>query len=136
MTGGDIFQNIRTPHDKEEEFKDMTLESSKRGFHKSSGVTSTVIKGNERTRLVRCVHCGFICDKERESRQPEESWAFLGINQGSPLTASNSPLSDARDSVTGALKPDTYYDRVVLGGCACCGSFLYDKMPQDIGQVQ
>ena len=131
-----MFQNIRTPHERPEEFKDMTLESSKRGFHKSPGTTSTVIKGNERTRLVRCVNCGWICDKERETRQPEESWAFLGVSEGTPLTAKASPLSDARDATTGALKPDTYYDRTVLGGCPCCGSFLYDKKPMDTGAIQ
>lgn len=130
-----MFQNIRSPHERDEEFKDMDLKSSLRGFHQSPGTTSTVIKGNERARLVRCVHCGWICDKERENRQPEDSWAFLGINEGSAKTA-GSALSDTRDSVTGALKPDTYYDRIVLGGCPCCGSFLYDKKPMDDGQIQ
>lgn len=131
-----MFQNIRTPHDRDEEFKEMDLVSSKRGLHKSPGTTSSVIKGNEKTRLIRCVHCGWLNDKERETRQPEDSWAFLGINQGSPLTAKSSPLSDARDMTTGLQKPDTYYERIVLGGCGCCGSFLYDKKPMDTGVVQ
>lgn len=131
-----MFQNIRTPHDREEEFKDMTLESSKRGFHKSPGTTSSVIKGNERTRLVHCVHCGWICDKERETRQPEDSWAFLGINEGRAFTA-GSAISDARSlSGNGSTSRDVYYDRIVLGGCPSCGSFLYDKKPMDAGIVQ
>lgn len=131
-----MFKNIRTPHEREEQFKDMTLISSKHGFHKSPGTISTVIKGNERTRLVRCVHCGWLCDKERETRQPEDSWAFLGVNEGTQKTAASSPLSDARDSVTGALKPDKYYDRIVQGGCPCCGSFLFDRKPMDTGKIQ
>ncbi len=109
----------------------MDLKSSKRGFHKSPGTTSTVVKGNE-SRLRRCVHCGFVCDTERDVRMPEDSWAGLGISYSGPITA-GSALSDARSTTTGALKPDTYYTRTVRGGCACCGSFLYDKMPSDKG---
>lgn len=112
----------------------MNLKSSKRGFHKSPGVTNSVVKGNE-TRLVHCVHCGFICDKERDPRAPEDSWAFLGINYGTQQTAARSPLSDRRDS-TGAQVPDNYYERTVSGGCPCCGSFLYDKMPTEVGRPE
>lgn len=87
-----MFNNLRTRTEREEEYKDMDLKSSKRGFHRSPGTSSSVVKGNE-SRLVRCVHCGFPCDRERDSRAPEESWAFLGTQLGSQLTAS-SAVSD------------------------------------------
>lgn len=126
-----MFQKLKTPTFRQEEFYDMDLDSSKRGFHKSPGTTSSVVKGNE-TRLTRCVNCGWICDKERDVRMPEDSWAGLGISYSGPFTAKASPLSDARGA-NGALKPDTYYMRTVRGGCACCGSFLYDKKPSSQG---
>ena len=123
-----MWQKLRHKTEREESFKDMTLESSRRGFHRSPGTNSSVVKGNE-TRLVRCVNCGFVCDTERDARADEDSWMFLGVSLGTLKTAASSPLSDARDSVTGAQKPDTYYDRTVLGGCPCCGSPIYDKLP-------
>lgn len=122
-----MFNNLRTRTEREEDYKDMDLKSSKRGFHRSPGTNTSVVKGNE-TRLVRCVHCGFPCDRERDSRSPEDSWVFLGINYGEQLTASSSKLSDRRDS-TGAQVPDNYYERTVSGGCPSCGSVLYDKKP-------
>lgn len=126
-----MFQNLKTPNFRDEEFFDMDLKSSKRGFHKSPGTTSSVVKGNE-TRLIRCVHCGWVCDREREVRMQEDSWAGLGISYSGPLTAAPSPLSDRRNS-SGVQVPDTYYTRTVRGGCANCGSFLYDKKPSDKG---
>lgn len=128
-----MFQNLRTPHEREENFKDMDLNSSKRGFHKSPGTTSSVIKGNE-TRLIRCVHCGWLNDTERELILDPESWAGLGISYSAPLTATTC-VSDAIGA-NGAKKADTYYERTVAGGCGCCGSFLYDRKPQDVGEVQ
>lgn len=125
-----MFQNLKHKTEREEEYKDMDLKSSKRGFHRSPGTSSSVVKGNE-TRLVRCVNCGFPCDRERDPRSPEDSWVFLGINYGSQKTAGSSPLSDRRDS-TGAQVPDTYYDSVTLGGCPCCASPLYDRKPKEI----
>lgn len=129
-----MFQNLKTPHDRDEEFKDMDLKSSKRGFHRSPGTRDSVIKGNE-TRLIRCVHCGFVCDRERDVRQPEESWAGLGINYGTQLTAASSPLSDRRNS-SGVQVPDNYYERTVGAGCPCCGSFLYDHKPSNKGGAE
>lgn len=123
-----MFQNLKTPHFRDEEFFDMDLKSSKRGFHKSAGVNYSVVKGNE-TRLVHCVNCGFICDRERDVRMPEDSWALLGISYSGPKTA-GAALSDVRDA-NGVLKHDTYYTRTVSGGCPCCGSFLFDKKPTE-----
>lgn len=129
-----MFQNLKTPHNKNEEYKDMTLESSKRGFHRSPGTSNSVVKGNE-TRLVRCVHCGFPCDREREVRLPDDSWAGLGINYGVQLTAGTA-ISDVRSfSGSGAKSADKYYERTVSGGCACCGSFLYDHKPDSTGSA-
>jgi hypothetical protein len=125
-----MFQNLKHRTEREENYKDMDLKSSKRGFHRSPGTNSSVVKGNE-TRLVRCVNCGFPCDRERDSRSPEDSWVFLGINYGSQLTASSSPLSDRRDS-TGAQVADNYYERTMAGGCPSCGSMIYDKKPQEV----
>lgn len=128
-----MFNNLKTPHNRDENFFDMDLKSSKRGFHKSPGVTNSVFKGNE-TRLVRCVNCGWVCDRERDVRMPEESWAGLGINYGTQLTASSSPLSDARSlSGNGSQSPDKYYERTMGGGCPACGSFIYDKKPSNKG---
>lgn len=87
-----MFQNLKSFHFRDEEFKDMDLKSSKRGFHRSPGTNNSVVKGNE-TRLVRCVNCGWVCDREREVRLPEESFARLGINYGSQLSA-NSSIAD------------------------------------------
>lgn len=125
-----MFQNLKSRTERNEEFKDMDLRSSKRGFHRSPGTNSSVVKGNE-TRLIRCVNCGFPCDRERDPRAPEDSWLFLSINYGSQLTAGSSPLSDRRDS-SGAQVPDNYYERTVSGGCPCCGSPIYDKKPMEI----
>lgn len=126
-----MFTSLKTPHYRDEEFFDMDLKSSKRGFHKSPGTTYSVVKGNE-TRLVRCVHCGFVCDRERDVRMPEDSWAGLGISYSGQKTAGSSPLSDVRNS-SGVQVPDKYYTRTVRGGCPSCGSFLFDKKPSDNG---
>lgn len=56
-------------------------------FSKSPGTTSSVTKANEASRLVRCKHCGWICDKERDVRLKDGSYAGFAINQGSQLTA-------------------------------------------------
>lgn len=126
-----MFQNLKHRTERDEEFKDMDLKSSKRGFHRSPGTNSSVVKGNE-TRLVRCVHCGFPCDRERDVRAAEDSWAFLGINLGTALSAGTS-IGDARTPAAGNVSKhvDTYYNQVTLGGCPCCGSFLYDKKPME-----
>lgn len=128
-----MFQPLKHRTEREEEFKDMDLKSSKRGFHRSPGTSSSVVKGNEAARLVRCVNCGWICDKERDSRSPEDSWQLLGIKYGAQLTAAASPLSDVRNS-SGVQTPDKYYERTVSGGCPCCGSPIYDKKPNYKGQ--
>lgn len=56
-------------------------------FSKSPGTTSSVTKANEASRLVRCKHCGWICDKERDVRLKDGSFAGKGINTGSQRVA-------------------------------------------------
>lgn len=59
-------------------------------FSRSPGTSSAPFKGNEADRLVRCKHCGFICDKERDARFPDGSYAGFGIAQGTQLTTGES----------------------------------------------
>jgi len=53
------------------------------GYRRSPGATSSVIKGDEKDRLVRCRHCGWICDKERDVNLRDGTYAGYGINHGS-----------------------------------------------------
>ena len=95
--------------------------------------TFAPIKGNEKDRLVRCRTCGFPCDMERDVKSVEGTWAGLGIDQGSQLTANASPLSDGRtlSAAGGAQNADRYYSRTVVGGCPNCGDFLYYLNKED-----
>lgn len=61
-------------------------------FSKTPGVTSTVTKGNEAERLVRCRVCGFPCDLERDVNLKDGSWAGFGITQGAQQTASSTGI--------------------------------------------
>ena len=89
-----------------------------------TGASSSSVKGNEKDRLVRCKICGFPCDKERDVKSKDGTWAGLGISYSAQLTAGSSPLSDRRDS-TGVQVGDNYYTREVVAGCPCCSSLLY-----------
>ena len=96
------------------------------GFNKSSGATSFGFKGNEGSRMVRCRICGFPCDKERDTKAKYDTWAGLGISQGQQLTAGTS-IGDRRVPAAGVVVTtvDTYYDRVITGGCPMCGCLTY-----------
>lgn len=96
-------------------------------FSKTPGATSSVTKANEASRLVRCRHCGWICDKEREVNLKDGSYAGFGINQGEQLTAGSS-IGDSKAPSAGSVSgsPDQYYDRTVSSGCPCCGSYVFD----------
>ena len=50
----------------------------------------TTFKGNEASRLTRCKHCGFICDKERDVYYPEGTWAGIGVTNTAQATAGTS----------------------------------------------
>ena len=95
-------------------------------YSKSPGVDSSSVKGNEKDRLVHCRHCGFICDTERDVNLPDGSYAGFGIQQGVALTAGTS-IGDKRVPAAGDIgqTAETYYEREVLGGCPCCGSYVY-----------
>ena len=75
-----MFQRLKTKTQKTSIFQDRPQPNV---FSKSPGTTSSVTKANEKSRLVRCKHCGWICDKERDVRLPEGSYAGFGVNNGS-----------------------------------------------------
>ena len=91
-----------------------------------AGANSSQTKGNEAERLVRCRHCGFICDLERDVLLHDGSYAGLGISYGAQLSAGTS-VGDRRTPAAGsvATSVDTYYTRNVSAGCPNCGSYLY-----------
>lgn len=95
-------------------------------FHISPSATFGQIKGNEASRMVNCRICGFPCDKERDSKAKDGSWAGIGVTYGVQLTAGTS-IGDKRVSGVsgGATTVDTYYERTVSGGCPLCGCLTY-----------
>lgn len=105
-------------------------------FSRSPGTDSSVTKTNE-TRLVRCRVCGFICDTERDLRLKDGSWAGFGIQQGVQKTAATSK-GDSKTPAAGTVSgsPDKYYDRQIVGGCPCCGTYTYDTQPAAIPPLQ
>ena len=97
------------------------------GYSKSPGSTSSVTKGNELERLVRCRVCGFPCDLERDVNLRDGSWAGFGINQGPQLTMGatvGDNKSPADGAVSGTLQK--YYNRTIVGGCPSCGTYIYN----------
>ena len=75
-----MFQRLKTKTQKTSIFQDRPQPNV---FSKSPGATSSVTKANEASRLVRCKHCGWICDRERDVRLKDGSYAGLGVNNGS-----------------------------------------------------
>jgi hypothetical protein len=123
-----MFQNLKKRNNRESQYEDRTNAAAypSSGFHISPGATSAPVKGNERARLVRCQICGFPCDRERDSKQQPGSWAGLGIRYGAQQTAASS-IGDRKTPAAGTVAPvpDNYYNREVVGGCPCCGSYIY-----------
>jgi len=76
------------------------------------------VKGDE-SRLVRCKFCGWICDPDRDMQLKDGSFAGKGIDYGSQKSATLTYPSGKTETVY-------YYEVTVNGGCACCGSFLYN----------
>jgi hypothetical protein len=111
-----MFRKLKTKNQRKSVFENRPHPTA---FSKSPGATSSVTKANEADRLVRCRHCGWICDKERDVRLPDGSYAGFGINQGAQLTMDAS----VGDSSSGAQQ---YFDRTVSSGCPGCGSYTYD----------
>lgn len=91
-----MFSKLKTRNDQRSVFKDEILPSR---YSKSAGATSSVTKANEGTRLVRCKHCGWICDRERDIRAEDQSFAGIGVSYSSQKIASSS-IGDAPLSST------------------------------------
>ena len=123
-----MFQNLRTKSGRNPIYENRPNAGGfpSNGFNHAPGVTLFEVKGNEQDRLVRCRFCGFPCDKERDVKQQENSWAGLGIVYSATLTAGTS-LGDKRVPAAGAVatSADTYNTRTIVGGCPGCGSYLY-----------
>ena len=119
-----MFKRLKTKNQTKSIFVDLRHPLA---FSKSPGVTFSQPKANEASRLTRCRHCGWICDKERDVKLKDGSHAGFGINQGVQLTAGTS-IGDKRvPSATGGVtSADTYFERDVGAGCPCCGSYVYD----------
>ena len=112
-----MFQPLKTKNERVSVFHNA-VEKLPRFFSKSAGAQSSVVKSNDADRLIRCRHCGWICDQERDVNLKDQTWAGYGIQQGPQLTAGVS----AGDASSGA---DKYHNREVISGCPACGSYVY-----------
>ena len=74
-----MFRKLKNRNPRKSEFENRANPSA---FSKSPGVTTSVVKGNEKDRLIRCRHCGWICDLERDVKLKDGSYAGFGINHG------------------------------------------------------
>ena len=120
-----MFQNLKSRNNFEAEYKNSLPHTHP--FSRAPGTSSSVTKVNEGDRLVRCQICGFPCDRERDVRIKDNTFAGLGVQLGTAQTAGSS-VGDSKAPAAGSVTstPDTYYNRTVSGGCPCCGSYLYD----------
>ena len=125
------FENLKHKTEKQSIFKDMSGPMSGDGYCKSPGATTSVTKWNE-SRLTRCKVCGFICDRERDVRLKDGTFAGRGIAYSSDKATVEKygPKTPAATSVAGGT--GSYVSRTVHGGCPSCGSFLYDQIPTQI----
>lgn len=130
-----MFQNLKTKNGQQSKFQNSPPMTN--SFSRSPGVSSSVTKHNEGDRLVRCRVCGWICDRERDARIKEGSFAGLAIKFSAQSTAGAS-IGDAMVPAAGSVSrsPDRFYTRDVSGGCPGCGTFLYDETPPQIPPLQ
>ena len=119
-----MFQNLKH---KTQNISVFTNRKNASSFSLSPSADTGDARGNEADRLVRCQHCGFICDRTRDARVKPNTWAGKGTVLGSTLTA-DTAASDRRVPAAGVVSttPDLYYSISIGGGCPCCGSYLYD----------
>lgn len=119
-----MFQSLKTHTPHTSNWRDIP---NAYNFHISPGARTGNPKGNEASRMVRCRICGFPCDKERDSKAREGSWAGLGVSYSAQQTAASSPRSDGRSIGAGAQaqKADKYYNRTIAAGCPSCGCLTY-----------
>ena len=75
-----MFGNLKSKNPQTSVFKNSP--PMRHAFSKSPGATSSSTEENEGDRLVRCRVCGFICDRDRDLRLPDGSFAGLGVNIG------------------------------------------------------
>lgn len=130
-----MFGNLKSKNNIKSNFKNS--EVMIHAFHRSPGASTSLTKVNEGDRLVRCRVCGFICDRERDLKLPDGSYAGLGVVYSAQQTAAVSK-GDAKTPAAGVVSgtPDRYYTRTIAGGCPCCGSYLYDTVPAAIPPLQ
>ena len=137
-----IFENLKTKNRNTSKFKSMKNPTN---FSRSPGTSTSDIKGNEAERKIRCQHCGWICDRDRDSKFKDGSWAGYGIDQGVHKYAGSAAGDGGFWGGYGIVNlpyygyglgpfgieygkaPDIYHDRTIVGGCPCCGSYLYDE---------
>src|SRR3990167_2958645 len=74
--GACLFEKLKHRNDQRSVFNNGILPAK---FSRSPGTSSSVTKTNEATRLVRCKHCGWICDRERDIRSEDGSYTGYGI---------------------------------------------------------
>ena len=74
-----MFEKLKTRNDRRSTFNDEILPAK---FSRSPGASSSVTTGNEGRRRVRCKHCGWICDRERDIRSEDGSYTGYGIKYG------------------------------------------------------
>lgn len=119
-----MFQNLKTKNSRSSHYENRP---NPLAYSKPAGVTSTVTKGNEAERLVRCRVCGFPCDLERDVNLKDGSYAGLGINYGAQLTMGTT-IGDNKTPAAGAVSgtAQQYYEPDVTAGCPNCGTFLYN----------
>lgn len=118
-----MFGNLKTKNPRKIVFSNRPNADN---YHLSPSADTGQPKGNEASRMVHCRICGFPCDKERDSKAREGSWAGIGVTYSQQLTAGTS-IGDKRISGAsgGATTVDQYYTRTVSGGCPNCGCFTY-----------
>ena len=134
-----IFKNLKTHSGRNSKYRNLPpTDGRSQGLHnfhsnpKSStdaNETDAETNGNEADYRVNCRVCGFPCVTHRDVRQKEGTWAGTGVSLGEQKTASSSPLSDGRSIAAGTQtqNADKYYDRTIIGGCPCCGTYDYDR---------
>jgi len=75
------------------------------------------IKGDE-SRKSKCVHCGFVCDPDRDTLMKDGDYAGKGIDYGGQHTTTITYAN-------GKTETNYYYDVDIAGGCPFCGSYIW-----------
>ncbi len=70
------FERLKTRNDRVSVFDNQIMPKN---FSRSPGTSSSVTKSNEATRMIRCRHCGWVCDLERDINLKDQTYAGYGI---------------------------------------------------------